>query len=175
MVLATSFQETSKVTDQKKNLEFIDSHQVDATIYQICYYATELNFELSVKYIKQVCCTVILLDKEMIMLNETFSLRCSLSETEESTFLHMLLGSFIELLLQKNLMLRQIFQAQNLLVCYLVTNYRIHFSEIFELSCVLYCYYKNLKESCVDCLLQAACFSLKMQIEIKSWENFQIF
>ena len=127
MVLATSFQETSKVTDQKKNLEFIDSHQVDATIYQICYYATELNFELSVKYIKQVCCTVILLDKEMIMLNETFSLRCSLSETEESTFLHMLLGSFIELLLQKNLMLRQIFQAQNLLVCYLVTNYRIHF------------------------------------------------
>ena len=48
-------------------------------------------------------------------------------------------------------------------------------SEIFELSCVLYCYYKNLEESCVDCLLQAACFSLKMQIEIKSWENLQIF
>ena len=48
-------------------------------------------------------------------------------------------------------------------------------SEIFELSCVLYCYYKNLEESCADCLLQAACFSLKMQIEIKSWENFQIF
>ena len=57
----------------------------------------ELNIELSVNYIQQVCCTVSLPDKKILMLNEVISLRCSLSETEENLLYYYVV--FKELLL----------------------------------------------------------------------------
>ena len=43
----------------------------------------KLNIELSINHIQPICCDIHLTNEEM--LRETFSLRCSLSETEECT------------------------------------------------------------------------------------------
>ena len=76
-MVATSFKEISTVTDQKKKLKFRDGHQVDTTILQILF-ANLFIFQ-------QVCCTISLTDKGMFKLDKVFSVRSSLSETEEST------------------------------------------------------------------------------------------
>ena len=78
-MVATSFEETSTVTDQKKKLEFRDGYQVDATIY----FGSLFIFQ-------QVCCTISLTDKEMFMLDKALSVRSSLSEAEESTLYYVL-------------------------------------------------------------------------------------
>ena len=44
----------------------------------------KLNIKLFVSFIHQHSCTISLNDEEMLMLNEAFSLRDMLSETEES-------------------------------------------------------------------------------------------
>ena len=44
----------------------------------------KLIIELSVNHTQHVCCNKRLADKEMFILQKAFSLRCSLSETEES-------------------------------------------------------------------------------------------
>ena len=76
----------------------------------------KLNIEQSANHIQQVCCTRNLFDKEIFMLNEAFSVRSSLSETEQSTLDY--ISGYVAF--EENIAILEptgtiIFQAQNLL------------------------------------------------------------
>ena len=66
----------------------------------------KLNIELSVNHIHQVCCTRSLTDKEIFMLNYTFSVRSSLSETEHVLKLYIIWYIWLRCFQRKYLRLR---------------------------------------------------------------------
>ena len=100
------------------------------------------NFELPVNHIQQVCCTVSSTDKERFMLDKAFSLRNSLSETEESTLYY--ISNYVPL--KENIAVVELTDTTKY---FSSSEFTILLSrgksshpppEIFELTYVFYCY-----------------------------------
>ena len=96
------------------------------------------------------------------MLNKTFSPRRSLSETEKSTLLPILLDSFHRIAAVEQPDVTTDFSSSEFTSLLSRDKLSHPLPEIFELCCILYCYHKKMEKRCVDLLLQTACFSLKL-------------
>ena len=107
------------------------------------------------------CCTNTLKEVELFMLDESFVLRSTLSETEESALYY--ISGYVAR--KENITTSSSLDMENYAgIEYPSSEFTTLLSrgklvhpppELFELCCVLYCYYQNVDKSCIKHLLHA--------------------
>ena len=116
---------------------------------------SKLDIEELVSYSKEECCTANLTEGEIFRLDKAFTLRSTLSDTGKSSLFY--ISAYVAfkggLALKDAVDDSNFFKNSEFLLLLLREKLLYPPVELFELCCILFCYYKNVKKTCMNQLL----------------------